>query len=164
MNVELQPMAVADLEEMTGIFNYYVEHTFSTYTEIPVSVEMFDSLMCFSQGYPALTARDDDGVLAGFGILRPYSPIPAFDRTAELTCFLGPGYTGKGIGTIMLEALEAGAREMGINSIIATVSSLNDGSLHFHMARGFSLQGCLTGIGLKNGRSFDVILLQKTLY
>jgi phosphinothricin acetyltransferase len=161
MSIDLQPMAVADLDEMAGIFNYYVEHTFSTYTETPVSVEMFGSLMCFSQGYPALTARNEDGVMAGFAILRPYSPIPAFARTAELTCFLGPGFTGRGIGTMMLEALEEGAREMGITSILATVSSLNEASLRFHLARGFTQQGSLLGIGLKNGRTFDVTLLQK---
>jgi phosphinothricin acetyltransferase len=161
MSIELQPVAVADLDEMAGIFNYYVEHTFSTYTETPVSVEMFGSLMCFSQGYPALTARNDDGVMAGFAILRPYSPIPAFSRTAELTCFLGPGFTGRGIGTMMLEALEDGAREMGITSILATVSSLNEASLRFHLARGFTRQGSLLGIGLKKGRTFDVTLLQK---
>jgi phosphinothricin acetyltransferase len=163
MSIELLPMAVEDRKEMTGIFNYYVEHTFATYTESPVSVEMFDSLMCFNQGYPALTARDSDGTMAGFGMLRPYSPIPAFSRTSELSCFLDPGYKGMGIGTMILEALEDGARQMGITSILATVSSLNEESLRFHFAWGFARQGVLDGIGWKKGRSFDVVLLQKML-
>ncbi|NTU58336.1 MAG: N-acetyltransferase [Chlorobiaceae bacterium] len=163
MSVELMPMVGEDLEEMAAIFNHYVEHTFATYTENPVSLEMFDSLMCFSQGYPAMTARDGEGVMAGFGALRPYSHIPAFARTAELSCFLGPGYTGMGIGSMILAALEDGAREMGITSILASVSSLNEVSLGFHLARGFARQGSLVGIGLKNGRSFDVVLLQKIL-
>ncbi len=163
MDIKLLSAEAEDHYEMLGIFNYYVENTSATYTETPVSLEMFDSLMCFSQDYPALIARDDDGVMVGFGILRPYSRIPAFDGTAELSCFLLAGYTGMGIGTMILEALEDSAREMEISTILATVSSLNEESVRFHLARGFSMQGRLQGIGRRRGRSFDVVLLQKTL-
>jgi L-amino acid N-acyltransferase len=161
MEVELLPVSVDDMAEMAGIFNHYVEHSFATYTETPVSVERFEALMSFSAGYPAFVARDADGSLAGFGLLRPYSPIPAFARVAELTCFLAKGYTGRGIGTAILESLESGAAELGIETIIATVSSLNAASLGFHLARGFVEQGRLIGIGERNGQRFDVVYLQK---
>ncbi|NTW53126.1 MAG: N-acetyltransferase [Chlorobiaceae bacterium] len=163
MDIELLATTAGDHEEMLGIFNYYVENTTATYTETPVSLEMFDSLMCFDQDYPALTARDDDGVMVGFGILRPYSRIPAFEGTAEVSCFLRAGYTGMGIGTTILEELEDCARQMGISSILATVSSLNEESVRFHIARGFSMQGRLQGIGQRRGRRFDVVLLLKML-
>jgi phosphinothricin acetyltransferase len=163
MEVALLPVSVDDMEEMAEIFNYYVEHSFATYTEMPVSVERFEALMSFSAGYPAFVARDADGSLAGFGLLRPYSPIPAFARAAELTCFLAEGYTGRGIGTMILQALESGAAELGIETIIATVSSLNEASLVFHIARGFAERGRLIGIGERNGRRFDVVYFQKML-
>jgi L-amino acid N-acyltransferase YncA len=163
MGVVLLPVSGEDMAEMAGIFNYYVEHSFATYTDAPVSPERFEALMSFSACYPAFVARDGDGTLAGFGLLRPYSPIPAFDRAAELTCFLAKGYTGQGIGTMILEALEVGAAELGIESIVATVSSLNEGSLRFHLARGFVERGRLVGIGSRNGQRFDVVYLQKML-
>ncbi|WP_170181124.1 GNAT family N-acetyltransferase [Chlorobaculum thiosulfatiphilum] len=163
MEVELLPLSLDDMEEMAGIFNHYVEHSFATYTETPVSMARFEGLMNFTPGYPAFVARDSGGSLAGFGLLRPYSPIPAFDRAAELTCFLAKGYTGRGIGSMILQALESGAVELGIKSIVATVSSLNEGSLRFHRARGFVEQGRLVGIGSRNGRRFDVVYLQKML-
>lgn len=161
MRVELLPVFPDDIEEMAGIFNYYVEHSFATYTETPVSMERFEGLMNFTPGYPAFVARDSGGLLAGFGLLRPYSPIPAFDRAAELTCFLASGYTGRGIGTAILEALQSGAAELGIETIVATVSSLNEGSRRFHLAHGFVERGRLVGIGSRNGRKFDVVYLQK---
>lgn len=163
MAIELLPVSGEDMAEMAGIFNHYVEHSYATYTETPVSTERFEALMSFSSGYPSFVARDSDGSLAGFGLLRPYSPIPAFDRAAELTCFLAKGYTGQGIGTAILQALESGAVELGIESIVATVSSLNEGSIRFHRARGFVEQGRLVGIGSRNGRKFDVVYLQKML-
>jgi phosphinothricin acetyltransferase len=163
MAVELMTVSGADMEEMTGIFNYYVENSFATYTESPVSPERFEALMSFSAGYPSLVARDSEGEMAGFGLLRPYSPIPAFGRTAELTLFLRRVYTGRGIGTMMLQALEAEAGKINIYSIIATVSSLNEESYRFHLARGFIEQGRLVEIGIRNGCSFDIVLLQKML-
>lgn len=163
MYVELQTVCQNDMVEMAAIFNYYVEHTLVTWTETRVSVEVFESLMSFSSAYPALTARDAFGTLVGFGLLRPYSPIPAFVHTAELTCFLAEGFTGKGIGTTILSALEAGAAEMGIDSIIALVSSRNEASIQFHLARGFHERGRLAGIGERNGIRFDVVFLQKTV-
>ncbi|HHE08103.1 MAG TPA: N-acetyltransferase, partial [Chlorobaculum parvum] len=88
MQVELLPVCADDLDEMVSIFNDYVEYSLATGTETPVQVERFEELMCFSPDYPAFVARDEEGSMAGFGLLRSYSSIPAFERTAELTCFL----------------------------------------------------------------------------
>jgi L-amino acid N-acyltransferase len=163
MPIRLQPSDPGDYEEMAGIFNYYVEHTFATYTETKVTPDRFEGLMSFCQGYPALTARSDDGAIAGFGLLRPYSPIRAFDRTAELTCFIHPEFTGMGVGTSILAELESCAIGMGISSILATISSLNEGSFSFHQACGFSECGRLPGVGQKRSVPFDIVLMQKQL-
>lgn len=163
MQVRLFPSSPDDREGMLAIFNHYVEHTFATYTETPVSLERFNDLMVFSPGWPAVTARDDDGAVLGFGLLRPYSTIPTFSRTAELTCFIAPGFTGMGIGAAILGELEARARDFGIGTIVATVSSLNDGSIRFHAAHGFAECGRLRGIGARQGFAFDVVFMQKTL-
>ena len=163
MNITLKPVEARDAEEIIDIFNAYTENSFSTYTETPLSYEMFESFTQLSWGYPALTARDASERVIGFSILRPFSLLPVFSSTAELTSFLKPGYTGRGIGKLLLAHLEAGAREMGLTSILATVSSLNEGSLRFHRNNGYLECGCLSGIGRKQGVIFDVIYCQKIL-
>ena len=163
MTIVLFPATSEDREGMASIFNHYVEHTFSTYTETAVSVEIFDELMAICPGYPALLARDEIGTLAGFGILRPFSIIPAFSAAAELSCFLAPGFTRSGIGSMILQALERSASALGIRSIIASASSLNEGSLRFHLKQGFRECGRLIGIGWKRGAGFDLVYLQKDL-
>jgi phosphinothricin acetyltransferase len=163
MTILLVAITIEDLAGMAGIFNHYVEHTFSTYTETPVSVAAFEELMAICPGYPALLARDESGAMVGFGILRPFSMIPAFFATAELTCYLAPGFTRRGIGTMILQALESAAGELGITSIIASISSLNEDSLQFHLKSGFAESGRLKGIGRKRGVRFDVVYLQKEL-
>jgi L-amino acid N-acyltransferase len=163
MRFDLQPSASGDREAMADIFNYYVEHSFATYTENLVTPEKVGGLMALSEGWPALTARDEEGYIVGFGLLRPYSPLPAFSRTAEISYFIRPGYTGKGIGSAILAELEEGARGMGIESILATVCSLNEESIGFHLACGFLECGCLPAIGRKHGVTFDQVLLLKKL-
>jgi len=162
MQVELLPVCADDLEEMAAIFNDYVEHSLATWTETPVSVDRFEELMCFAPDYPAFVARDEDGVMAGFGLLRPYSSIPAFDRAAEMTCFLKQEFTGQGIGRKLLAALESDATKLGVTTIISMLSSLNKQSLHFHRRCGFIERGRLVGIGRRNGLDFDVVLFQKS--
>lgn len=159
----LRPAIPEEREEMAGIFNHYVEHSFSTYTETPLSLEGFKQAMAFRDGWPCVTARAEEGVMAGFGLLRPYSFIPAFAATAELSCFIRPGYTGRGIGRAIVAGLESGAASIGLRSIISTVCSLNGQSIRFHHTCGFEERGRLVGIGTKFGKVFDVLLLQKIL-
>ena len=49
------------------------KNTFAAYPEEKVTYEFFDMLLGMCQGYPAATARDMDGSIAGFGLLRPIS-------------------------------------------------------------------------------------------
>jgi phosphinothricin acetyltransferase len=163
MNIVLEPITLADREEIIDIFNYYTENTFAAYTETPLPYEMFDTFIQMSWGYPSVTARDESDSVIGFGMLRPYSSIPAFSQTAELTCFIKQGYTGRGIGKTILAHIEMKGRDMGITSILASISSLNEGSIRFHLNNGFVECGCLKKIGRKQGMLFDVIYCQKMI-
>jgi L-amino acid N-acyltransferase len=163
MRTVLEPITLADREEIIDIFNFYTEHSFAAYTGSPLSYEMFDVFMQSSWGYPAVTARDESDAVIGFGMLRPYSSIPTFSCTAELTCFLKNGYTGRGIGKIILDHLETKGQSMGITSILASISSLNEGSVRFHLNNGFSECGRFKAIGEKRGVKFDVVYCQKMI-
>jgi L-amino acid N-acyltransferase YncA len=111
--------------------------------------------------YPSVTAKDPDGTVAGFGMLRPYNPMPAFRHAAEITCFIRPELTGKGLGTKMLRHLESAGKDQGITTILASISSLNEGSIRFHVRHGFAECGRFVHIGIKNGVVFDTVWMQK---
>lgn len=99
----------------------------------------------------------------GFALLKTHHPIPVFDRTADMACFILPEYVNKGFGTLLLELLLADAKAMGIDNVLAEISSLNDASLKFHHKKGFSECGRLKKIGRKNGKDFDVVWMQKSV-
>lgn len=101
--------------------------------------------------------------VVGFGFLRPYRNTEAFRHTAEITYFILPEHTRKGLGKRLLNVLEREADKMGITTLLANISSLNKQSLKFHKKNGFKRCGTFRKIGTKFGGDFDVVWMQKTL-
>jgi len=163
MDIRLTPITPADRQPMLDLFNYYVRHGFAAFPEQPLPPAFIDRLLDLAKGYPALAAKDPAGHLLGFGLLRPHNPLPTFAHAAEITYFLAPDCTRQGLGTRLLQALEAGAREKGIRTILAGISSLNEGSLAFHRKHGFVEAGRFRQVCRKNATLFDVIWMQKML-
>jgi len=163
MNITLASISSDDRKQVIDIFNYYIENTFAAYPDKKVPYEFFDVLLNMCQGYPAATVKDMEGNVVGFGMLRPYNPFPSFSQTAEITYFVKPGFTGKGIGKTLLEYLIGGGNSMNLTSILASVSSLNQGSVNFHLKNGFTECGRFRDVGRKKGEAFDVVYFQRML-
>jgi len=163
MDFSLQPISQEDREALIDIFNYYVDNSFSAYPETKVPYDFFDTLLEMAHGYPTVAVRDKNNNLIGFGMLRRYSPFSTFSQTAEISYFISPNYTGKGIGTAMLLYLVRKARQSGLTSILASVSSLNEDSIRFHSKNGFVECGRFCQVGTKKGQVFDVVYMQRMI-
>jgi len=159
----LGPFTNADGREVIDIFNYYIEKTFAAYPSQKMPYEFFDMFLQLTRGYPSVTSHDSTGRLLGFGMLRAHNPITVFRRTAEVTCFVHPEYTGQGIGSQMLAHLEDKGKIQGINVILASISSLNEGSIRFHSRHGFVECGRFRNVAEKNGTIFDTVWMEKFL-
>jgi phosphinothricin acetyltransferase len=159
----IQPVGNEDGQQIIDIFNYYVENSFAAYPDDKAPYEFFDRFQQMAQGYPFLVAKSDDGIVLGFGLLRPHSQIPSFSSAAEITIFVSPTHRGGGVGWGIISALVSEARRLGITAVLASISSLNPESLKFHRKAGFIECGRFVGIGKKRGQQFDVVWMQKNL-
>jgi len=115
-----------------------------------------------TQGYPAIVVCDD-GQVVGFAMLHPYHGATTFKRTAEITYFLRPDHTRKGLGACILNEFLHQAQSIGADTLLACISSLNLASIRFHQKHGFRECGRLVRIGRKFGQDFDVVWMQKDL-
>lgn len=163
MNLTFEPLSADARKAVIDIFNFYIENSFAAYPEDKLPYESFDMMLNMCTGYPSAVAKNTDGEIVGFGMLRPFNTIPTFSQTAEVTYFLKPGYTGQGLGTAILDLLTAKGREQGLTSILASISSLNEGSIRFHLKNGFTECGRFKRVGLKKRMNFDVVYLQRML-
>lgn len=163
MEIYFAPITSEDREQIIDLFNYYVENSLAAYPEQRVPYEFFDAIMQMCRGLPTVAAKDDNGRIIGFGMLRTFSPFPAFSKTAEITYFVKSDFTGKGIGGAILDYLTGEGKSQGLTSVVANVSSLNMPSISFHLKNGFVECGRFLRIGEKRGQTFDVIYFQKLL-
>lgn len=163
MEFRISPIVNEDREPIIDIFNYYITNSFAAYPEKEVPYDAFDFFKQMYQGYPTGTVKNNDGKIIGFGFLRPHNPMPAFAITAEVTYFISNEYTGKGIGNALLKYFEEEGKKQGIKNILASISSLNTGSIDFHKKNGFNECGRFLSVGKKNNRVFDLVWMQKML-
>jgi len=152
-----------DSDEIVAIFNHYVEHSFAAYPDQPVDRTFFEFMKKLIHGDAFFIIHADDGNMAGFAFLKKYHPYPVFNRVAEVGYFILPEYNRKGIGTRLLDRLEYEARALGIDTLLANISSLNSPSLAFHEKRGFRECGRFKRISRKFGRDVDIVWMQKFL-
>ncbi|MBN2174231.1 MAG: N-acetyltransferase [Bacteroidales bacterium] len=162
MNFTYRKFKPDDRKAILNVLNYYVKNSFAAYPQEQLESGHFDKLFEAADKLPFYVIFKGEKLI-GFGLLRPYYKLSTFKHTVEITYFILPDYTMKGLGSKLLNLLEEDARKLGIESILANISSQNPQSINFHMKYGFVQCGRFEKVGKKFGKSFDVIWMQKFL-
>ena len=165
-----------DLGVIAGIFAHYVTTSVSTFEETPPTVREWENklsgiselglpfLVVESGGGGGRGAGGGRGVVAGYAYAGPWRPKPAYRHTVEDSVYLAPGWTGRGLGRMLLTALLAHCARAGARQMIAVIADSGaDASVALHRACGFTDAGRLAGVGFKHGRWLDTLLLQRGL-
>jgi len=154
---------IDDEAAILEIFNYYVKSSYAAYSEEPEGSRFFNRLWQIATGYPFYIAETVEGKVVGFALLHAYYGIPVFQRAARITYFIHYDYTRQGLGRLFLDRLTVDAIAMGIDCIMASISSLNEPSIKFHERNGFVECGRFKRIGRKLDTDFDEVWMQKLL-
>ncbi len=163
MDYRLEPMSPDHRKPVIDIYNHYIEKSWAAYPDEPVVYALFDRFLDMTRGYPSLVVRTDSGEVVGFAFLRAFLPAATFSRTAEITYFILPEHTRRGIGEKILKRFEENASKAGVDNLLASISSRNGFSLEFHRKHGFTECGRLRNVGRKFGEDFDVVWMQKMI-
>lgn len=157
---KLREMGENDRDEVMRIFNHYAAASFAAYPDGPLPPQFFSLLV---EGAVSAVVLEGGGGIAGFGILKPFLPFPAFRRTGVLTYFLAPEATGRGLGSRLLDRLDADAKKKGMTMLVANMSSKNEASIRFHTRHGFTGAGNLEEVGEKFGERFGILWMQRAV-
>lgn len=156
----------ADLPAVVAIHTHYVLRTTITFnTEVRPPrewLERYDTEI--APGPYHLLVAELGGEVAGYVETLRFRPKPAYDRSVEVSIYLAPDATGRGLGSALygelLARLEADDRFHRAYAIIALP---NDASVAFHERWGFAHRGTLTETGYKFGRYLDVAYYERDL-
>jgi len=150
-------------DDLAAIFAIYDEEVLrgtATFETVPRTVperrEWFDAHP--RDRYPILVA-EISGAVVGWGRLQPWSPRPAYARTAEDSVYVAAAARGRGVGRALLGALLERARPAGIAVVLARIADGNPASIRLHERAGFRTVGVMRRVGEKFGRILDVALL-----
>jgi L-amino acid N-acyltransferase YncA len=111
----------------------------------------------------SMLVAEQQGEVLGYACFSPLRDYAGYRFTAENSIYLLPAAQGRGVGTILLSALIAHAREHGMHSLVALIEAGNTGSLRLHERSGFREVGRMPEAGFKFDRWWDLVTLQLLL-
>lgn len=149
----------ADLPALTDIYNHYVVHTAITFDLHPLLPQdrrdWFDA-HAGSGRHRLLVAEARDGSLAGYATTSRWRPKPAYDTTVEATVYCRHGFTARGVGTRLYEAMFTAIADAGVHRAVAGITLPNAASVALHSRFGFTPVGVFKEVGFKFDRYWDV--------
>ena len=160
MSYHFEDISADHRNSIVDIFNYYVINSFAAFPSVPVGNEIFERFKNMAGGYPFKVINFNGKEIVGFAFLHPYHPADSLLKTAEITYFILPGHTGKGLASEILYNFIDECRKREITNLLASISSLNEGSINFHKKHGFTECGRFKNIGRKFDKNFDVVWMQ----
>ena len=111
-----------DLPAIVKIYNHYVETSTATFDEEPQSLdqrrEWFRRHGC---SYPVLVA-ELNGVVVGWAAISPFSDRPAYRLTVEDSVYVHSEFTGRGVGSQLMQALISRAQALNYHCIVARIA------------------------------------------
>lgn len=156
----------ADVGAMAEIYNHYVRGSIFTFEEQELSAEQMtarwtavigEDTACPSSdlSLPWLVAELDSEVL-GYAYADLWKPRTAYRKSVEVTIYLHPEATGRGIGRPLYQALIDELRVRKLHCAMASIALPNPASIKLHESLGFEKVGQAKEIGRKFKRWVDV--------
>ncbi len=164
-SIDIIPATADHIPAITTIYAWHVLNGNGSFEETPPNnaqmLERFNALI--EQSYPYLVAILG-GEVVGYAYAGPHKARSAYRFTVEDSIYVNQDFTGKRIGSRLLEALINVCKQDGYNQMMAVIGDSNNaGSIGLHKAHGFEPIGIAKSIGYKHGKWMDVVYMQREL-
>jgi phosphinothricin acetyltransferase len=153
-----------DAAAIAAIYNQAVAESTATFDTVPESAEQRLAWLDehTAPQHPVLVA-ERDGRVIGWASLSRYSTRCAYEATVEASAYIDENETGRGLGTRLSEALFETGKAGGVHAVLSRICTENAPSLAMARKLGFFEIGAMREVGVKFGRSLDVMWLEKLL-
>lgn len=153
----------SDLQSILTIYNEGIEDRIATLEtepkDLPYITEWFDQ---HQDRYPIMVA-ERAGEVVGWVALNPYNGRCAYAGVAELSIYVSRENRGKGIGSLLLSAIEGKATEKHFHKIVLLTFSINELGQRLYRKYGYREVGVFMNQGLMDGKLIDVMAMEKLL-
>jgi L-amino acid N-acyltransferase len=161
--ITIRTATTGDLPAILDIYNEAVAKTTATFDTELRTMERQQAWFAGHGPKHSVLVAELDGAVVGWASLSQWSDRPAYDGSAETSFYVYEAHHGHGIGRQLLVALLDAAKQAGLHTLLARITSESEASLHLHYGYGFTDVGVMREVGYKFGRYLDVHMLQKML-
>ncbi len=152
-----------DAERIAVIYNQGIVDRLATLeTEERTAEERRAWLAARDERHPVLVAQCGMDII-GFGSLNVFNPRAAYDYVADFSVYVERGWRGKGVGRLLLQALEFRARALGFHKLVLSAFPFNATGMALYQKAGFRVVGTYREQGRLDGRWVDTIIMEKLL-
>ncbi|PWG78490.1 GNAT family N-acetyltransferase [Pararcticibacter amylolyticus] len=163
MSTVFKEITKDDFTVIKEIYDHYILHSTATFHTEEVSLEELKEIIPLGHAkYKSFLIYDRDSV-CGYCYMAPYKKRQAYDRSAEVTLYLRPGCTGRGIGRKAMEKMEEVASANEIKVLLGIITGENTDSIRLFERNGYEKCAHFKGVGEKFNRVLDVVAYQKML-
>ncbi len=152
-----------DLPKITRIYNQGIATRHATMeSEYKNLDEMKEWFMTRDPRYRVIVLEYEDEIM-GWASLNSFHYRTAYDGVADFSIYVSENHRGKGLGKILLEELEAIARENEFYKLVLFTPDHNEAAKKLYISRGFRIVGVYHNQGTIDGQWIDVAIMEKQL-
>lgn len=160
----IRPVTPSDAEQIASIYNHYIESSIATFeTETIRAVDMVQRIEETLEANLPYLVYEQNGQVLGYSYASKWKGRCAYRFSVESTVYLHPSAHGKGLGTLLYQALMANLTKQGFHVVIAGISLPNDASVALHEKLGMKKVAQFEEVGFKFDNWVDVGYWQKKL-
>lgn len=171
MELLIRAARIEDAPALRAIYAPYVEHTAVSYEyEVPTAEEFAARIRRTLARYPYLVC-ECGGQAIGYAYADRLGERRAYDWAVETSIYVAPQARRCGAGRALYAALERALRAQGVTGLFACIASSDEAddpyltrdSIAFHTRMGYRMCGELRGCGVKFGRRYNTVWMEKHL-
>ncbi|VWX52913.1 GNAT family N-acetyltransferase [Novosphingobium sp. 9U] len=154
-----------DAAAIAEIYAHYVLESAASFETEPPDAQVMAGRIAkiLGGGYPWLVVRDAEDRVLGFAYAERFGPRAGYLYSCETHIFVRNDALGRGIGTMLINALLAACEDRGYRQAFALIAGTEPASVVLHARAGYLPCGTLTGAGWKHGQWTDVFMMQRKL-
>ena len=162
MNITFKDITETDLPVIKNIYDWYIKNSTATFHTEPIQIQQLKQFIYIDHPLYKSYFIYSDNEIAGYCILTNHKPRQAYNRTAEVTIYLKPEFSKKGIGRA-LNYLEEQAAKLGLKNLIGVITGDNFGSMALFEKAGYLRCAHYKNVGEKFGKVLDTVAYQKEI-
>ena len=147
----------SDSAAIAAIYNHYIKNTIITFEEEEITPDEISGRIenVLSESLPWLVAEDKGNVI-GYAYATKWRIRSAYRFSVESTVYLAAASTGKGIGSMLYNALLSKLKNKGIHAVMGGIALPNPSSIALHEKFGFKKVAHFIEVGIKFEKWIDV--------